>query len=587
MSKQIVRRSQVDDSYLPAALHPLIKQLYARRGVLSSNELLLTAQQLIPVEQLLGIDKACQLLHQVLLDKRKIIIVGDFDADGATSTALMMEALSLLGFANHSFIVPNRFEYGYGLTPEIVDIAHQQQAQMIITVDNGISCLAGVSRAKELGIEVIVTDHHLPGKQLPNADAIVNPNQSTCTFASKSIAGVGVAFYLMLGLRKYFREHNVFEQFALPEPNLAQLLDLVALGTVADVVSLDANNRILVAQGLKRIRAGKTRYGIQALIEIAGRNQQQLVASDLGFAIGPRINAAGRLDDMSYGINCLLAHDLMTARTMAQELDVLNKARREIEQGMQVEAENIFKQLKLSQDEMPSAIALYQADWHQGVIGIVAGRLKEKFHRPSIVFALAKEDSTVNEKGNFDKECEIKGSARSIPGLHIRDLLEFISSQHPGLISKFGGHAMAAGLSIKLADFEKFQHCFEQIASKWLSAEDLQCILLSDGEISPNEMNLAFAEQLRLAGPWGQNFLEPLFDDDFEIIQQRLVGEKHLKFVVQKNQQLFDAIAFNIDPKVWPNIKTKKAHLVYRLDVNEFRGKRSLQLMVENLAEIS
>jgi len=586
MSKKIVRRAQVDDHHLPDHLHPLIKQLYARRGVLSSDELLLTAQQLIPVEKLLGIDKACQLLHQVLLDNGKIIIVGDFDADGATSTALMMEALSLLGFSNYNFIVPNRFEYGYGLTPEIVDIANQQQANMIITVDNGISCIAGVNRAKELGISVIVTDHHLPGKELPNADAIVNPNQPKCSFASKSIAGVGVAFYLMLGLRKYFREHNVFEKLSLPEPNLAQLLDLVALGTVADVVSLDANNRILVAQGLKRIRAGKTRCGIQALIEIAGRNQQRLVASDFGFALGPRINAAGRLDDMSYGINCLLAQDLMTARAMAQELDGLNKARREIEQGMQVEAENIFRKLKLAQDKMPSAIALYQADWHQGVIGIVAGRLKEKFHRPSIVFALAKENNQTEKNTSYDVNCEIKGSARSIPGLHIRDLLEYISSQNPGLILKFGGHAMAAGLSIKLADFEKFQQCLEQIAGEWLSSEDLQCTLLSDGEIPANEMNLAFAEQLRLAGPWGQNFLEPLFDDEFDLIQQRLVGEKHLKLVVQKNQQLFDAIAFNIDPKIWPNTKAQKIHLAYRLDVNEFRGKRNVQLMVENLVAI-
>jgi len=578
MTKQIIRRKQVDDQYLPVELHPLIKQIYARRGVASSDELLLNVKQLISVEQLLGVEQACLILHQAFIEKSKIIIVGDFDADGATSTALMMEALSLLGFSQHSFIVPNRFEYGYGLTPEIVELAAKQGADLIITVDNGISCLSGVDRAKALGIKVIVTDHHLPGKQLPNADAIVNPNQPNCTFASKSIAGVGVAFYLMLGLRKYFREQNVFTDHQFNEPNLAQLLDLVALGTVADVVSLDANNRILVEQGLKRIRAGKTRFGIQALIEIAGRNQQQLVASDFGFALGPRINAAGRLDDMSYGINCLLAQDLMTARAMAQELDALNKTRREIEQGMQLEAENIFNQLKLSQTQLPSAIALYQADWHQGVIGIVAGRLKEKFHRPSIVFALAKEDSLIN-----DNSVEIKGSARSIPGLHIRDLLEHISSQNPDLITKFGGHAMAAGLSIKLKDFEKFQQCFVQVANDWLSDENLQCCLLSDGEIPASAMNLAFAEQLRLAGPWGQNFLEPLFDDEFELIQQRIVGEKHLKLVVQKNKQLFDAIAFNVDINAWPNSQAKKVHLAYRLDVNEFRGKRSLQLMVEYL----
>jgi single-stranded-DNA-specific exonuclease len=577
MIKKIVRRPQVNDQHLPDNLHPLIKQIYARRGVENAAQLQLSATQLIGVEHLLGIEQACKLLHQALLESSKIIIVGDFDADGATSTALMMEALSLLGFRDHSFIVPNRFEYGYGLTPEIVDVAHQQKVDVIITVDNGISCLAGVAHAKALGIKVIVTDHHLPGQQLPNADAIVNPNQPDCTFASKSIAGVGVAFYLMLALRKYFRQQQVFAQTNITEPNLAQLLDLVALGTVADVVSLDANNRILVSQGLKRIRAGKTRYGIQALIEISGRNQQQIVASDFGFALAPRINAAGRLDDISYGINCLLSNDLSAARIMAQELDSLNKTRREIEQGMQQEAEQIFMQLKLDQNEMPSAITLFQRDWHQGVIGIVAGRLKEKFHRPSIVFALAKDHSETNENS------EIKGSARSIAGLHIRDLLEHIASQNPDLILKFGGHAMAAGLSLKLKDFARFQQCFQKAATDCLSAEDLQCTLLSDGELAISEMNLAFAEQLRLAGPWGQNFIEPLFDDQFSIIQQRLVGEKHLKLVVQKEQQLFDAIAFNIDTKLWPNFKAQKIQLAYRLDVNEFRGKRNLQLMVEHL----
>jgi len=586
MIKQIIRRPSVNDQHLPTALHPVIKQIYARRGVNSSDELLLNAQQLISVDKLLGIDQACVLLHQAFLDKSKIIIVGDFDADGATSTALMMEALSLLGFNEHNFIVPNRFEYGYGLTPEIVDITAQQQADLIITVDNGISCIDGVDRAKELGIKVIVTDHHLPGKQLPKADAIVNPNQPNCTFASKSIAGVGVAFYLMLGLRKYFREHNVFNEHHIIEPNLAQLLDLVALGTVADVVSLDANNRILVSQGLKRIRADKTRFGIKALIEIAKRDQQRLIASDFGFALGPRINAAGRLDDMSYGINCLLAQDLMSARAMAQELDALNKARREIEQGMQLEAEAIFKQLSAKIDssaiqhvdagQIPSAIALYQADWHQGVIGIVAGRLKEKFHRPCIVFALAKEASSTD-----DDNVEIKGSARSIAGLHIRDLLEHISSQFPDLIIKFGGHAMAAGLSIKLKDFEKFQQCFIDVANKWLTEDDLQSKILSDGQLSRTEMNLDFAEQIRLAGPWGQNFSEPLFDDEFEVVQQRIVGEKHLKLVVEKQQQHFDAIAFNVDLKRWPNANAKKVQLAYRLDINEFRGKRNLQLMVE------
>ncbi|MCW8834318.1 MAG: single-stranded-DNA-specific exonuclease RecJ, partial [Colwellia sp.] len=505
-----------------------------------------------------------------------IVIIGDFDADGATSTALMMSALTMFGSQNHSFLVPNRFEYGYGLTPEIVDIAAKQGAQVLVTVDNGISCIAGVDRAKALGLQVVVTDHHLPGKTTPNADAIVNPNQIGCQFASKALAGVGVAFYLMLALRKYCREQDYFSKRGIPEPNIAQLLDLVALGTVADVVPLDANNRILVAQGLKRIRAGQTRPGIQALIDIAKRDQSQLVASDFGFALGPRINAAGRLDDMAYGINCLLAPDLANARVMARDLDDLNKARREIEQGMQVEAEAIFKSLNFAQETLPSAIALYQEDWHQGVIGIVAGRLKEKFHRPCIVFA--------NGSDEAEKNAEIKGSARSIAGLHIRDLLEHISSQHPDLILKFGGHAMAAGLSIKSQDFKTFQQIFNDTAEQWLTEEHLQSVLLSDGELPLQYMTLAFAEQLRNAGPWGQNFPEPLFDDEFTLVQQRLVGEKHLKLVVQKAGQVFDAIAFNIDVKAWPNSSAEKVQLAYQLDINEFRGKRSVQLMVKHIA---
>jgi len=434
------------------------------------------------------------------------------------------------------------------------------------------------NRAKDLGLQVIVTDHHLPGHELPKADAIVNPNQPHCPFPSKSLAGVGVAFYVMLALRSYLREKNYFVNQNINEPNIAQLLDLVALGTVADVVSLDGNNRILVEQGLKRIRAGQTRPGIQALIEIANKNQQRLVASDFGFALGPRINAAGRLDDMSYGINCLLAPDLISARAMAVELDDLNKARREIEQGMQLEAESVFKSLSFDEHNLPSAIALYQQDWHQGVIGIVAGRLKEKYHRPCIVFATGKDDAQSQSEHQ-----EIKGSARSIPGLHIRDLLEHIDSQNPGLILKFGGHAMAAGLSINLKNFEKFQKVFNELASQWLKAEDLQSIILSDGELDTNHITLSFAEQLRDAGPWGQNFPEPLFDGVFSLIQQRIVGEKHLKLVLEKAGVVIDGIAFNVDLKAWPNPKAKQVHLAYRLDVNEFRGKRTVQLMVEHL----
>ena len=585
MLKEIIRREQVSDDHLPKTLHPIIRQIYARRGVTNETQLELTASHLCAVDSLKGLPEACALLHIALKEQKNITVIGDFDADGATSTALMMEALKMLGSNNHHFLVPNRFKYGYGLTPEIVEIAASQGAQVLVTVDNGISCIAGVNRAKALGLEVVVTDHHLPGNTVPAADAIVNPNQVGCNFASKSLAGVGVAFYFMLALRKYLREQAWFEQQNISEPNIAQLLDLVALGTVADVVSLDANNRILVEQGLKRIRAGATRPGIQALIEIAGKNQQKLVASDFGFALGPRINAAGRLDDMAFGINCLLAKDLSTARVMAADLDDLNKARREIEQGMQVEAEQVLKSLQFSEDNLPHGISLFHADWHQGVIGIVAGRLKEKYHRPSIVFARANdEDANSLDSSSYDSTSnEIKGSARSIPGLHIRDLLEHIDSQHPGIILKFGGHAMAAGLSIHADKFQEFSALFEQYAQQWLSVEALTGVLASDGSLLTQDMTLGFAELLRAAGPWGQNFPEPLFDDTFTLVQQRIVGEKHLKLVVEKDQQIFDAIAFNVDIKRWPDHKAKQVKLAYRLDINEFRGKQSLQLMVEQL----
>jgi len=580
MQKQIVRRESVDDSALPTSLDPIIKQIYARRGVKGEQELILNLTQLLPLHLLKGLAESCHILHLALKANKKIFIVGDFDADGATSTALMMEGLSLLGSTNHHFIVPNRFEYGYGLTPEIVDIAHERGAELIITVDNGISCIAGVTAAKALGLQVIVTDHHLQGEQLPPADAIINPNQHACDFPSKALAGVGVAFYLMMSLRKHLREQNWYQETSMAEPNLAQLLDLVALGTVADVVPLDNNNRILVEQGLKRIRAGVTRPGIQALIEVANKNQQRLMASDFGFGLGPRINAAGRLDDMSFGINCLLAPDLSTARAMAAELDDLNKSRREIEQGMQQEAEKVLGQLSLTnlddgEHNLPNAIALFQPDWHQGVIGIVAGRLKEKFNRPSIVFAASDSDPS-----------ELKGSARSINGLHIRDLLEHINSQSPDLILKFGGHAMAAGLSIKAEHFKQFSQLFDTLAGEWLNEEDFQGKVFSDGELPSQYLNLDFAKQLQDAGPWGQQFPEPLFDDTFTIVQQRIVGEKHLKLVVEKNNQVFDAIAFNVDIKAWPNSDAKNVKLAYKLDINEFRGKQTVQLMVDELLAV-
>ncbi|SES62231.1 single-stranded-DNA-specific exonuclease RecJ [Thalassotalea agarivorans] len=570
--KTIFRRAKVDDAHLPQDLHPIIRQVYASRGMSDPADADLTLKGLLPPNTMKGLQQAALILYQAILNQDKIIIIGDFDADGATSTALMMEALSLFGSFNHDFLVPNRFEFGYGLSPEIVEVASKQGANVIVTVDSGISCHQGVERANELGIDVVITDHHLPGAHLPEAAAIVNPNQLDCSFASKSIAGVGVAFYLALALRALLREKNWFSEQGFDEPNLAQLLDIVALGTVADVVALDKNNRILVAQGIERIRRGLTRPGIQALINVAKRNQFNLVASDFGFALGPRINAAGRLDDMTFGIRCLLAKSDQQAKEMAQELDLLNKARREIEQSMQHQAEMILQQLNDSSKHNATAIALYQRDWHQGVIGIVAGRLKEKLHRPCIVFAQ-------DENGQ-----DIKGSARSIPGLHIRDLLENISSQHPGLIKKFGGHAMAAGLTIAETDFEQFEKLFDLFAIEALDEKDLQGVVLSDGELPVEAYSIEFASLLRESGPWGQKFEEPVFDDVFTIVQQRIVGEKHLKLVLAKEDVALDAIAFNVDLDIWPNATATQVHVAFKLDINEFRGKQNVQLMVEQLS---
>ena len=518
-----------------------------------------------------GVGDAVRILADALAQSKRIIIVGDFDADGATSTALSMLALGMMGCKNHDYLVPNRFNFGYGLSPQIVDVAHEQGAQVIMTVDNGIACFAGVERAKELGITVLITDHHLAAESLPIADAIVNPNQPNCSFMSKNLAGVGVAFYLMLALRAHLRGVDWFAQNDIDVPNLADLLDIVALGTVADVVPLDENNRILVHQGLLRIRSDKCRPGIQALIEVAGRDKRKMVASDLGFVIGPRLNAAGRLDDMSMGIECLLTDSDYKAKQIAVELDSLNRERREIEQSMQQEAVTALDSLQLSEQDMPHGLVLYQADFHQGVIGILAGRIKEKYFRPTIAFA------------HQDDEI-IKGSARSIPGVHIRDLLEELSTRYPGLIIKFGGHAMAAGLSIEMAKLEEFKKRFTQLAQEHLAGKPLAGELISDGELPAQALTLEFSQLLKDAGPWGQGFPEPLFDGQFELVEQRIVGHKHLKMMLRMpTGKLVDAIAFNVDTQVWPNEQCKHVELAYKLDINEFRGRTSLQFLVEGL----
>ncbi|BDY03437.1 single-stranded-DNA-specific exonuclease RecJ [Ferrimonas sp. YFM] len=570
---RIVRRDTVDDAHLPDTLPPLLRQLYARRGVRCVSELERELKGLINPAKLKGCAEAAALLADALTRQQPMLVVGDFDADGATSSALTLLAMRALGAQRIDYLVPNRFDYGYGLSPELVTLAQEMGAEVLITVDNGISAHAGVRAAKEAGMTVIVTDHHLPGDTLPEADAIVNPVQPGCEFPSKAMAGVGVAFYLMLTLRSELRRRNWFAEQGIAEPNMANYLDIVALGTVADVVPLDANNRLLVQQGINRIRAGRCRPGITSLLEVAGRSAGRLVASDLGFTVGPRLNAAGRLDDMSLGIECLLTEDLIAARQLASQLDSLNAERREIEAGMQQEAVQALDSLQLSDKDLPWGLALYQGDWHQGVIGILASRIKEKYHRPVIAFADAGDG-------------ELKGSARSIPGLHMRDLLERIDTLNPGMILKFGGHAMAAGLSLDGARFEEFASAYDQAVRAELEEHQLTGELLSDGELPAQALSLQTASQLRDAGPWGQAFPEPMFDGRFRLLDQRLVGQKHLKMVVETEcgALQLDAIAFNVDLKLWPNGGVQWVELAYRLDVNHWRGNDSVQLMVEWLS---
>lgn len=552
-------------------LPPLLTRLYASRGVQSAAELDKGLARLIPYQQLKGVDAAVELLVDALEKGERILYVGDFDADGATASSVGVLALRMLGAAWVDYLVPNRFEYGYGLTPEIVAVALEKQPQLLVTVDNGISSIEGVAAAKAAGLRVLVTDHHLPGQELPAADAIVNPNQPGCDFPSKAMAGVGVIFYVMLALRARLRERGWFAARGMAEPNLAELLDLVSLGSVADVVPLDANNRILVHQGLARIRAGRARPGLRALLEVAGRDCRRITSTDLGFILGPRLNAAGRLDDMSLGIELLLCEDESVARDMAAQLDGLNQDRKAIEQGMQREALAQLKELPM--EEMPFGLCLFDPEWHQGVIGILASRLKERYHRPTIAFADAGEGT-------------LKGSARSVTGFHIRDALDAVAARHPGLISKFGGHAMAAGLSLPQENFGAFAAAFDAEVRRQLDEEDLTGRLLSDGQLGAEEFHLELARAIRQAGPWGQHFPEPLFHGVFQIVQQRIVGERHLKLVLKTEcgSLQLDAIAFNIDREIWPNPTVRWAEVAYKLDVNEFRGNESVQLMVAHIA---
>jgi single-stranded-DNA-specific exonuclease len=576
IKKNIVVRTFKKNRSLADDIHPLLERLFLARGITSEIELDRTLSKLPSPWLLSGMEAMVEHLITAINEQQRICIVADFDADGATSCAVAIKGLQLLGAGQVSFVVPNRFEYGYGLTPEIVELVKLQNPEVIITVDNGISSIDGVKAATEAGIKVLVTDHHLPGHELPAADAIVNPNLLNDQFPCKSLAGVGVIFYVLMALRSRLREQNWFESHQVPEPNLAQLLDYVALGTVADVVALEQINRILVHQGLLRIRTGRCHPGLNALIEVSGKNTQTLAASDLGFSLGPRLNAAGRMDDMSLGIQCLLTDDPALAKDMAYQLDQLNNDRRGVEAVMKHEAMAYLTDMKaLDRHHLPSGVCLFDTNWHQGVIGILASRIKDQVHRPVIAFAPAGKDL-------------IKGSARSIPGVHIRDVLSDIAALHPKLLSKFGGHAMAAGLSLNMHDYPAFALAFDEMVNKRLASVDLEQKILSDGELTEQEMSLEIAELLQNAATWGQEFPEPVFDGIFDVIQVRIVGQRHLKLVLRKpdGDLVIDAIAFFVDkPEHWLGLRQIKA--AYKLDINEFRGNRSVQFIVQYFEKIT
>lgn len=572
-ARPVLRRRPVASHALPDDVSPLLQRIYAARGITCADDLVRELGGLADYRPLGGVEAAVELLQRALREQWRIVLVGDYDADGATSTALAIEALRACGARHVDYLVPNRFTQGYGLSQALVVEASAREAQLLITVDNGVAAHSGVQAAREAGIAVLVTDHHLPGETLPPADAMVNPNLPEDGFPSKALAGVGVIFYVMLALRARLREVGWFEAAGVAVPNFAELLDLVAVGTVADVVALDANNRILVEQGLRRIRAGRARPGLRALLRVAGRDPSRIVASDLGFAVGPRLNAAGRLQDMALGIECLLAADEGRALELAQRLDALNRERRELEQGMREQAMATVEEAFARMDgaAVPDGLCLFDPEWHEGVVGLVAGRLKERFHRPAAVFARGGDGM-------------LKGSVRSVPGIHIRDVLADIAARHPDLLPRFGGHAMAAGLSLEAARLEEFAGLFAAAVSSHADAEALQPVLWSDGELKPGEFGLDFAEALRAGGPWGQGFPEPLFDGVFAVQAAREVGQGHLKLRLRdpRDGAVHDAIAFNYaELGMEPDGGAGEARFAFRLDVNEYRGERRPQLMVQ------
>jgi len=569
LNRTIRRRIGGECDGLAGDLHPLLRRLYAARGVRLSSELDLGLNQLIPVGRLDGVAAAVELLCAHFLKRSPIVVIGDFDADGATSTALVVRQLRRLDFAAIDFLVPNRFQYGYGLTPEIVRLAAERQPALIITVDNGVSSHAGVDQARALGIDTLITDHHLAPATLPAAAALVNPNAPGNSFPSKALAGVGVAFYLMAALTREMQTRGLHAGDA----PVADLLDLVALGTVADLVPLDRNNRVLVQQGLRRIRAGRCCAGVRALLETSNRVPATALASDLGYQVGPRLNAAGRLDDMSIGIQCLLTDDVEGARLLAARLAQLNQDRRELELQMQQDAMLAIEDMRAEDPALPLGLCLFDETWHQGVVGLVASRVKDRVHRP--VIALARADANT-----------LKGSARSVDGVHIRDVLDAVTVRHPELVEKFGGHAMAAGLTLRAAALEEFRAAFDAEVRRWMTIDDAIGIVHSDGPLSGRERTIDVARLLQAGGPWGQAFPEPVFDDCFEVRATRVVGERHLRLDLQDGDGgLCEAIAFrHFDDANAPEIQPQaRVELAYRLDVNQYHGLEKVQLVVEYL----
>jgi len=581
----------ISDELANSDIHPLLQQLYANRGITHLKDVQYSIKQLPDYKTLKDIKSAASIIGQHVIDNKKIVIIGDFDADGATSSALVVRALRMFGATQVSYLVPNRFEYGYGLSPEIVALAAQQSPDLIITVDNGIASIEGVLEANRRNIKVVITDHHLPADTAPEAAAVVNPNQHGCEFPYKSTAGVGVAFYVMLAVRAYLRDEGLFEdkKFNGKVPNMAALLDLVALGTVADVVPLDENNRLLVELGLQRIRQHRGCVGINALLSIGGKNISQCHSQDFGFVIGPRLNAAGRLEDMSIGIECLLTDDNDYAMALAQQLDDINHQRKQIEGDMLTQALKVLENEFFADDAVAkyTGLSLYHPDWHQGVVGLLASRVKEKYFRPVFAFARAsnRASNSTSADANIgeDESSELKGSGRSIPGLHLRDVLDLMSKKHPDLIIKFGGHAMAAGLSIYSNKFELFQQVFDEVVKESLDENALKLIKETDGAIPESVMTMETSELIKFSSPWGQAFPAPLFDDIFTVENWRIVGQKHLKLVLKQVDSLktYDAIAFNMIETVLPEGDHAEIRVVYRLDVNEFRGNRNLQLIVD------